>query len=261
MKKFLAFFSGMLPTSVWEKMEYTGAYFAGKGSGSDSLGAEAKAAARFIGDRSGLVIFDIGANQGDWSAAILGALGRRIAKLYQWEPSPHNIQFLRERFSDERISVVPFAVGDREGDADLFSDTPGSGMASLYKRELTHANISLDKSSKVKLTTLDTFITEHKIKRIDFMKMDIEGGEFAALRGATHALENGTIAALSFEFGGCNIDSRTYFQDYWYLLSPLGYEIFRVLPNSGTRRVHNYSEMLECFRTTNYVAVRPSSAR
>ena len=65
------------------------------------------------------------------------------------------------------------------------------------------------------------------------MKMDTEGHELFALRGAANALSKGTILALSFEFGGSSINSRTFFRDYWNLLTQYSYEIYRVLPRGG----------------------------
>jgi len=74
-------------------------------------------------------------------------------------------------------------------------------------------------------------------------------------------LKSGVIRALSFEFGGCNIDSRTFFQDYWYFLTGLGYTIFRITPRGGAFRITQYRETLEYFLTTNYIAVRETPTK
>jgi FkbM family methyltransferase len=246
--------SALLPAGFWEKFEYVAAYFAGKGSGSDSVAAEARVAVRIVEGKDGLILFDVGANKGDWGADMIRTLGPAVTKLYEFEPAPHNIKILRDRFSDTRISVVPSAVSDHEGKTELFSDVPGSGMASLYNRRLGHAHISLNEKTSISTVTLDRFIEESGIKRVDFMKMDIEGAEFSALKGAERSLARGIISAFSFEFGGGNIDSRTYFQDFWYLLRPLGFNISRIVPGGSLLPIRRYSEMLESFRTTNYVA-------
>ncbi len=254
-KRILGIVSRIFPAAAWEKMEYVAAYLAGKGSGSSSLGSEVKAALRFMSGQD-LIVFDVGANKGDWTAELVRRAGPRIRRVCQFEPSPHNIALLTERFKDDRrVSLVPHAASDRKGEAELFSDVPGSGAASLYKRRLDHFGIVLDKSARVRTVSIDDFIAEQKIRKVDFMKMDIEGHELAALAGAQHALKAGVISALSFEFGGANIDSRTYFQDFWYFLTPLGFDIFRILPGGGVVRVQRYSEMLEIFRTSNYLAV------
>jgi hypothetical protein len=106
------------------------------------------------------------------------------------------------------------------------------------------------------VVSIDSFMEAHAIEFVDFMKMDIEGHELFALQGAARALARGAIRALSFEFGAGNINSRTFFRDYWDLLTKHGYEIYRVLPGGRTLRIVRYDEDLEYFRSvSNYVAV------
>jgi hypothetical protein len=83
--------------------------------------------------------------------------------------------------------------------------------------------------------------------------MDIEGHELFALKGAFEALKT-KIQLMQFEFGGANIDSRTYFIDFWRLLSP-NFEIFK-LTGKGLISIKNYSEINEIFLNTTYYAKR-----
>ncbi|MDE2018753.1 MAG: FkbM family methyltransferase [Patescibacteria group bacterium] len=253
-KKIITWLSRILSTRFWEFVEDKSAYFQGKGSGSDFMASEAVAACRFIKGNN-VILLDVGANQGDWTSEILRRLPEKISHIYQFEPSPFNVNLLRKRFSNDPVTVVPLAVSDRAEELTLFFDKPGSGNAAVYKRRLEHFGTTAEKSVFVKAITIDSLIEERKIYRIDFMKMDIEGHELKAMHGAERALKNGVIRALSFEFGGCNIDSRTYFQDFWYFLKSFGYQIFRILPTGKVVAVQRYSEILECFRTTNYIAV------
>jgi FkbM family methyltransferase len=208
----VGYLSCLFPTRLWSIIEAASAYFQGKGSGSDFPKGEVKAALQCVtGDN--LVFFDVGANHGDWTAELLSRAGLRIKMIYLFEPSPVNQELLKKRFAgDERVTIVTAAVSDKKGSAQLFSDIPGSGQASLYKRKLDYANIVFTESLDVSTITLDDFIMQHAIAKIDYIKMDIEGHELSALRGAAHALASGVIKATSFEFGGCNIDSRTYFR-------------------------------------------------
>ena len=103
--------------------------------------------------------------------------------------------------------------------------------------------------------TIDEFAAEHGLTTIDLLKMDIEGHELEALHGAANLLGAGRIKALTFEFGGCNIDSRTYFQDFWYLLTGYGFRLYRLLPGAGLMPIQKYTEDLESFVTTNYAAI------
>ena len=112
----------------------------------------------------------------------------------------------------------------------------------------------MGESETITLTSLDAFAAEAGLTRIDFLKLDIEGHELAALAGATRLLASGAIRALSFEFGGSNIDTRTYFRDFWLLLGAAGYQIERIVPGATPVPITRYHERLECFATTNFIA-------
>jgi len=225
----------------------------GKGwSSARNLVYEVQIAARLLPERDAVVL-DVGANVGDWTAQMVRLAGPRIARLIAFEPSAANFASL-ERIDFARFELVKSAVGAVPCEMTLFSDRPGSGIASLYQRRLDHVGVFPSAQESVAVVTLDRYAEEHGLTRIDFMKMDIEGHELRALEGARGLLEGGRIRALSFEFGGTNIDSRTYFQDFWYLLTGLGFRIFRMAPRARLLEVRRYSEDLEIFSTTNYVA-------
>jgi FkbM family methyltransferase len=223
----------------------------GKGAGSGwDLNAEITAATAFI--RDGATVFDVGANKGEWSRAIR----ERVAnlRLYLFEPQKACAPFLE---IDGAI-LTQAAVGETDGRAVLHSPGDTAGNASLHARKDTYFQHQSFTSSEVELVSIDSFMASHAIGSVDFMKMDIEGHELFALRGASRALAHGAIHAMSFEFGGGNINSRTFFRDYWDLLTEHGYEIFRVLPRGRTLRIAKYDEDLEYFRgVSNYLAVLP----
>ena len=98
---------------------------------------------------------------------------------------------------------------------------------------------------------IDNFCLNSCIEKIHFLKLDIEGNEYNALLGAEKMLKAKKIDFIQFEFGGCNIDSRTYFQDFWYLLKD-DYNFYRILKN-GLHPIKNYSESLEIFITINFL--------
>lgn len=226
----------------------------GKGAGGHSIEAEVRDAVRLL-PAAHAVVFDVGANKGLWSRAMLAQGGTRVARIFAFEPSRHNWQEI-ESIADPRLNLIKMAVSDHIGEAELFSDAPGSGLASLSQRNLEHVGLEMAGQEVVALTTLDAFCAERGIQRIDFLKLDIEGHELAALKGARGLLQRGAIGALSFEFGGANIDTRTYFKDFWELLRNHGYAIWRIVPGSAPAPLTRYHERLECFATTNYLAVK-----
>ena len=148
------------------------------------------------------------------------------------------------------------AVGEAQDGRGPRSPGDAAGNASLHIRSDTYFAEETFVSSEVAVVSIDSFMEAHAIQSVDYMKMDIEGHELFALRGADRALATGVIRALSFEFGSGNINSRTFFRDFWDLLTKHSYDIYRILPGGRTLRILRYDEDLEYFRgVSNYIAV------
>jgi hypothetical protein len=87
-------------------------------------------------------------------------------------------------------------------------------------------------------------------------KIDVEGHEIDVLMGANHMLKQNKINLITFEFGGCNIDTRSFFQDFYYFFKDRGMKLFRITPSSYLHPITSYKEIDEQFRTTNFLAVK-----
>jgi FkbM family methyltransferase len=183
----------------------------------------------------------------------LARAGARIGKIYCFEPSAFLHAHI-EAAGDGRVVLVKKGISDTVGPMTLYANHGGSAMASLVQRNLDHADIPFAPVETVDVTTVDQVIEEFGIDIVHFAKFDIEGLEYKALRGAERALAEGRIRALAFEFGGTDIDSRTYFRDFWQLLTQHRYAIAIINPLGPPRRLTRYHERFEVFRTTNFVA-------
>ncbi|MDE6886759.1 MAG: hypothetical protein K2P17_06955 [Helicobacteraceae bacterium] len=64
------------------------------------------------------------------------------------------------------------------------------------------------------------------------MKIDIEGHKFNALNGVLGIFEKDSIHKLHFEFGGCNIDTRTFFRILVFF-KEYSMQIYRILPSKS----------------------------
>jgi FkbM family methyltransferase len=240
-----------------ESLERRAQKWQGKGAGGHSVAEEVRIALPLL-PQAGAIVLDGGANKGLWSRAMLEAAGPRLARILAIEPSTHNHAEILA-IGDPRLSLIRAALGSAPGEAMLHMDQPGSGLASLSKRNLDHVGLTMDEAEAVRLTTLDLLADEFKLQRIDFLKLDIEGHEWPALQGARRLMNERRISALSFEFGGANLETRSFFRDFWLLLGEAGFRIWRIAPGRGAEPIRRYHERLECFATTNYLAVQPDA--
>jgi FkbM family methyltransferase len=201
------------------------------------------------------VVFDVGANVGDWAEIALAC--NPAIELHCFEPSPATFERLMTRSFAPRLKANPFGLSSSSGAADLHVFAAASGMNSLYRRSgLDDRGIASPATSeRVELETLDGYCAEHGIDSIDFLKLDVEGHELHVLRGAARALSAGRIGAVAFEYGGCNIDAHVLLKDIFELAAGWPYEFFRILPD-GLRPVPAYRQALEDFRYSNWLMRR-----
>lgn len=198
------------------------------------------------------VVFDVGANRGEWTQLLLKH--RPAARVVLFEPAPGCHPHLQPLLGD-RVQLVTSAVGAAEGVIQLWSSSETDGAASVHRRSDSFLTEMKFAATEVSVTTLDAYAREQNIERIDFVKLDIEGHELAALHGARTCLQEKKIRALAFEFGSANVNSRTFFRDFWDLLVPLGYDLARITPAGRLLPVQSYYEDLEYFRgVSNYLA-------
>jgi FkbM family methyltransferase len=202
-------------------------------------------------------IFDVGSNTGQFAGLLLQRIGGQGFCLHCFEPAAEAFAILRDKFGvDPRFRLNPLALGSKRGQQTLYYDKPGSQLASLTKRNLEHFHLPFDKSEPVDVGTLDGYCAEHSVERIHLMKVDVEGHELDVFRGGAGMFERGKIDMVSFEFGGCDIDTRTFFRDFHTFFQGVRMSLHRITASGYLHPVPLYREVLEQFRTTNYLAVR-----
>lgn len=204
-----------------------------------------------------LCVFDVGANKGQFATTLLAGLAGDVC-IHCFEPATKTFEMLTTSFGNDRRFVLNnFALGSQSGSARLHFDEPGSGLASVYERRLDHQpTLRLSQSEEIRVRTVDEYCAERKIDRIDLLKIDAEGHELHVLHGAEQSLAQHKVRMISFEFGGCNIDSRTYFQDFFHLFRKLeGARLYRITPSGFVMPVTGYRDDREQFGVTNYLVV------
>ncbi len=226
-------------------------WFLGFGYGAESLESEIKSFKSFI--PNGKVFIDVGANKGLYTDALMKQFPK-FSNVFLFEPSSTNFDILMEKFEKiDGIVLNKQGLAEKNSDSTLFSDKAGSGLAGLSKRKLDHFGIDFNFKEEIKIIRFDDYWQkENNQLAIDLFKIDVEGHELSVLEGVGSIINY--IKIIQFEFGGCNIDTRTYFQDFWYFFKDKNFDIYRITP-LGPIHIKKYKESYERFETTNYFCV------
>ena len=202
----------------------------------------------------GKVVFDVGANVGNWADLALRINPK--ADIHAFEPGRKAFAKLQERNFPPNVHRNQVALGAQEEDRAyyVFGDTHGTN--SLYLREglTSRATESVD---KVHVTTLDAYCQAKGVERIDFLKIDVEGHEFAVLEGARNMFAAGRIDYVQFEYGGTYIDAGHLLRDVWTFLAGAGaaYDVYKLLPD-GLLPVPEYKQKWETYQYSNWLLAR-----
>jgi FkbM family methyltransferase len=133
----------------------------------------------------GMKVIDVGANIGITSVTIARKIGKD-GKLYSFEPAPHYFRILQQNLSSNRIQNVeafPLALSDSTGETEFYLKELSSGI--IFEKEA--------KKTRVSIVTIDSFLQQREVERIDFINMDCEGSELLVLRGAKETLRKNKV--------------------------------------------------------------------
>ncbi len=178
----------------------------------------------------GAVAIDIGANLGEWSvplARAVGAAGRVLAI----EPMPRNAAALAKTLAANALrqaELLRFAVDDHGGSAELAVPVVISARSDTGTARLGTAGPG-EEAVGVELHTLDRIVAEHRLDRIDLIKIDVEGHERRVLDGAAASLAR-FRPALAIETGHETAGDRAAIHDR---LCGLGYRLLGILLDHG----------------------------
>jgi len=145
-------------------------------------------------------VVDIGAHIGIYSVVSSQLVDKR-GRVYAFEAHPENFSILLknvEKNNAYNVACEHMAVANRNGQAILF-ESERSGM-----HRLCRSRFCTPKKITVPSIRLDDYFKQND-KKIDFIKMDIEGAEFFALQGMTSILSKNHSLILQTEFAPCSI--------------------------------------------------------
>lgn len=136
------------------------------------------------GVKPGDVVIDCGANIGAYTRYALDAGASLVVAA---EPSPLNILALQHNFAaeikDDRVVIVPKAVWHEPGTM-MLQTFEHSVLDTLVMGDRAEGQGKVQAEVEVDLVTIDSLVAELGLEQLDVLKMDIEGAERNALRGA-----------------------------------------------------------------------------
>jgi len=180
--------------------------------------------------RPGMVVLDIGANEGFYTlffARCVGAGGSVVS----FEPSRRERRRLRINLLVnfiKNVRVEKFALTSQESELNLYVvETGETGCNSLRPPAVKGPTRAISVTS----TTLDLYLRRNSLRRIDFMKIDVEGAEWSVLQGAMTALRTAPRPFIMIEVSDLRTRPWGYHsQEIAKFLRNLDYELFRPLP-------------------------------
>ena len=203
------------------------------------------------------VVFDVGANIGDWTAMALAING--TARYHCFEPSEAAYRRLASRGLPPNVRLNPFGLGAANESRSMFDFAEAGRVNSLYSRIGTDS--APLREERVAIRVLDDYCRDEGVAAIDFVKIDVEGHELAVLQGASGMLGAGRVGVVQFEYGGTYIDSRVLLKDVWDLVRSVNREyVFYKLYPDGPRVLPEYRQAVENFQYSNWVFTRPDWA-
>lgn len=196
------------------------------------------------------VVFDVGANVGGWSQHALDAGAKQI---HAFEISPATQDTVVTRYENEpRVTVNRFGLSNEPGTVTIhhYPDHPALTTMTEFPHDVPSTAVD------VPVQTGDSYVKEHNIDRIDFMKLDVEGAEELVIAGFADTFKRNAVSVVQFEYGKVSILTKYLLKDFYEDLANHGFEIGIIGPT--TVQFMPYDLSLEKFNDSNWLAVHKS---
>jgi FkbM family methyltransferase len=203
-------------------------------------------------EKKTFVFFDVGAGKSSENSLIIQKYFNNF-KGYLFEPMPNTYNQLHEKFlNNKKIMTFNFALSNKKGVLKLYDYKDKNTEHATKNMESLLISTNKISTFKVKRDTISNFIKIHKIKKINFLKIDVEGDEYNVMLGASKILNK--IDFIQFEFNSMNIYSKVSFKDFFDLLNT-NFTLYR-LYQDGLLKIINYDPIYqEIYEFQNYLAV------
>jgi FkbM family methyltransferase len=195
---------------------------------------------------------DGGANIGNHSKTFISLCKKYNKKpnVYAFEPFPDTFKKLEKNLLAEKAEIFMKALGeDRLTKTFYFNkNNPISGTNSTFKHYYLNDEI------KIQQDTIDNYIEILGIEKVDLLKLDVEGSELLALKGAEHSLDKNIFKYIQLEYNQTWLKSGADIKQVLDICKKYGYSLFR-LSNRGLFSISDYNYNLDDFIYSNLLLV------
>lgn len=202
-----------------------------------------------LGRHKPQLIFDAGANVGDWTLAANACCpGARIHSFEIAKPTFQVLVANTRQFPEVHCQNV--GLSDRAGTIRIryYDRLPALTTSSDYPHPFHFVEVN------AQVISGDAYVTENHMDHIDLLKIDVEGMEEQVLRGFDGMLSRKAVDLVQFEYGRVSILNRFLLRDFYALFRERGYVVGKVFPNYVDFREYDMSD--EDFLGPNYLACR-----
>jgi FkbM family methyltransferase len=198
------------------------------------------------------VIFDVGANKGDYINAVLKNFSN--SEIHAFEILPHNFSYLENLKYPKNVIRNDFGLSESDGELVIWynSDTSCDDMATSYPNPNLNWHQNYYNTSAIcKVKSGFNYVNDRCIDKIDLLKIDVEGHELKVIKGFGTAIQK--VRIIQFEFGIFNIVSHDLLSDFFNYLEFNNFIIGRLYPSGIFFFRYDFSR--ESFNGGNYIAI------
>lgn len=220
---------------------------------SNSISGESRAIRLGVAGNHMPVVFDVGANEGQWIKDVLSVCP--TAHIHAFEPQKNLAALIAGAYPC--VTVNNLALSDAAGSLELkdYSEHAGSQHASLLNGVIDGIHGGTPRSELVSVSTLDDYCSQNGISHIDLLKIDVEGYELKVIHGAARMLKENRIGVVQFEFNEMNVIAKAFMRNFFECLGGT-HRLYRLLPHGLMPLNQNHIWLNEQFVYQNIVAIR-----
>ena len=204
------------------------------------------------------IFFDVGANKGDWSKLVISMFPERAITIHAFEIVPQTFNELM-KFARDNKNIIAVNKG-LSNKKETISINIGKNSVAATACKIHGMKFHADYYDKVvncQTIKAKDYMKSNQIKKIDFVKIDVEGMDLKVIKGFEEQLRN--IKVIQFEYWIFNISSHDLLIDFYNYLRKMGFVIGKIFPKYVNFFEYHFN--MENFHGSNFVAVRENETK